>query len=94
MTKWRTIRLSLETLDRIDKYRTYRRETYDDIINNVFNQVGIYKRMETMTNDICPAVLKKTDDKGNYLCLLSKLSVCPYKGNNKQCQIFVDAESM
>lgn len=94
MIKGKQIKVHLDTLDRLEKYRTHPRETLDDLINNVLNQVGIYKRMETMTNDICPAVLKKSDSQDTYLCTISNLSECPYKGYNKQCQIFVDAESM
>jgi hypothetical protein len=43
MIKGKQIKVHLDTLDRLEKYRTHPRETLDDLINNVLNQVELYK---------------------------------------------------
>lgn len=38
-----TIKLSQSTKDRIDKLRIYRRETYDEILQNIINLLNLFK---------------------------------------------------
>jgi hypothetical protein len=67
---------------------------YPGCINKYYDfKLKTKGRLKTM-NKLCQFAVKKSDSQDTYLCTISELSVCPYKGNNKRCQIFVDAESM